>query len=220
MNLDRWKNYAVHRLNRRIAEAINYTGCVVDLGCGTAPYKNLILAKADKYIGVDWYNSLHDQKNVDIFASLIEPLPIENESTDVVVAFQVMEHLPEPLPFLKEAYRILRVDGCMCVTVPLMWHVHEAPHDYYRYTRYGLEYLFRKAGFGKVEVQENTGFWFMMALKFNYHTARWRLGAFKLLLVPIWWLNQELALLLDKWDGHPEETGSYTVCARKLTVAP
>jgi len=130
-------------------------GRVVDLGCGTAPYKSDILKVANEYIGVDWENGLHNQFNVDVFSDLTKPLPFPQAYADTVVSFQVMEHLPEPGFFLKECYRILKCGGVIILTVPFMWHVHEAPHDYYRYTRYGLKYLLEKTGFIEVNIYEN-----------------------------------------------------------------
>jgi len=53
-------------------------GRVIDLGCGTSPYKEDILKLADEYIGVDWENSFHDQSNVDVFANLSGKLPFED----------------------------------------------------------------------------------------------------------------------------------------------
>jgi len=129
-------------------------GRVIDLGCGEAPYKDDILKLADEYIGVDWKSSFHNQSNVDVFANLCEKLPFDDCYADVVVSFQVMEHLPEPDFFLSECYRILRPGGKLFITVPFMWHVHEAPYDYFRYTRYGLEYLLSKNGFVDIQIQE------------------------------------------------------------------
>ena len=133
-------NSLIHKINKNIAKKLSYKGRVIDLGCGDAPYKLDILKVADEYIGVDWRNSQHDQSNVDIFADLTKRLPFANEYADTVVSFQVMEHLPEPEFFLKECYRILKHGGGLYLTVPFMWHVHEEPHDYYRYTNHGLRY--------------------------------------------------------------------------------
>lgn len=194
-------------------------GRVIDLGCGTAPYKVDILRKADEYIGVDWENSPHDRGEVDVFANLRERLPFDDGYADTVVAFQVMEHLPEPGFFLSECHRILRPGGALFLTVPFMWEIHDAPHDYYRFTRHGLEYLLKQAGFGEREVRETTGFWQTFSLKFNYHTAR-SAGRFRRFLwFPIWYLGQALAPVLDRYDGHPQETGSYSVIARKPAEA-
>jgi len=208
-------NYLIHKINKEIANSLTYKGRVLDLGCGTSPYKKEILKIADEYIGVDWKNSLHDQTNVDVFADICKRLPFEDSHADTVVSFQVMEHLPEPLLFLQESFRILKSGGAIFITVPFMWHVHEEPHDYFRYTRYGLEYLFNKAGFVDINIKENTGFWQMWVLKFNYYTNRFAFGPFKLLWMPVWWFGQMVSPLLDRFDVYPQETASYTVIAKK-----
>lgn len=208
-------NYLIHEINRRIAESLPYKGRVLDFGCGTAPYKAVILKRADEYVGVDWVNSSHETRFVDVFADLTKPLPFEDCSADTITSFQVIEHLAEPQAFLNECFRIVRPLGQLFVTVPFMWHVHEAPHDYFRYTRHGLEYLLTKAGFSVVSIEENTGFWQMWLLKFNYHTARSKHRFCRTLWTPVWKISQIVAPFLDRWDPHPEETASYTVIATK-----
>jgi SAM-dependent methyltransferase len=202
--------------NDSLLKSLGYIkGIVVDLGCGTAPYRQDILRVADRYIGIDWPNSQHDQVCVDVFADLTSNLPFNDDFADTIVSFQVMEHLPEPSLFLAECNRILKPGGRLVVTVPFMWHIHEAPHDYYRYTRYGLKYLLAKNRFVDINIVESTGFWQMMALKFNYQTNRYAKGPFRYLFIPIWWATQIISPLLDKYDYNPRETGSYTVVARK-----
>ncbi|KAI9132385.1 class I SAM-dependent methyltransferase [Acaryochloris sp. CCMEE 5410] len=208
-------NFLIHNINEKIARSLPYEGIVVDLGCGGSPYKQHILDSAEQYIGVDWENSQHDQSNVDIFANLCERLPFSSDYADTVTSFQVLEHLPEPDFFISECFRILKNRGSIFITVPFMWHIHEEPHDYFRYTKYGLEYLFRKNGFVDIEIRENMGFWQMWILKFNYHTMRFSFGFLKFLWIPIWWIGQTAAPIMDKYDRHPQETGSYTVLGKK-----
>ncbi len=208
-------NYLIHRINVKVAKSLPYNGCVIDLGCGNAPYKDIILDRAERYIGVDWINSLHDRSNVDVYANLVEGLPFNNNFADTVVSFQVMEHLSEPGRFLSECCRTLKSNGHLFLTVPFMWGVHEEPYDYFRYTRHGLEYLLKQAGFVDIQIEENTGFWQMWVLKFNYHTDRPAYGPLKLFFLPFWLLGQVVAPILDKIDPHPQETASYTVIARK-----
>lgn len=208
-------NYLIHKINRKIIAALPFEGRVVDLGCGTAPYKEIILKKADEYIGVDWENSLHDPANIDVFANLNERLPLEDGYAHTVTSFQVMEHLPEPGHFLSECFRILKSGGRLIITVPFMWHVHEAPHDYYRFTRYGLEYLLKKSGFVDIDIRENTGFYQMAALKFNYHTHRFTPRWLRFIWYPFWFLGQAISPYFDKLIKHPEETATYTALARK-----
>lgn len=190
-------------------------GRVIDLGCGESPYREEILTHADSYIGVDWKKSFHDAGSAGVFADLSRPLPFQDDCVDTVVSFQVLEHLPEPGLFLDHCYRILRPQGVLFITVPFMWHVHEEPYDYFRFTRYGLEYLLRKSGFTDISIEETTGFWQMWVLKFNYHTERFAGGILKYLLIPLWWLGQVVAPVLDRMDRHQQETSSYAVIARK-----
>ncbi len=194
-------------------------GRVVDLGCGTAPYRNDILDYANEYIGVDWESSFHDRSNVDVFADLTRGLPFADGYADTVTVFKVLEHLPEPDIFLSECNRILCSQGQLFILVPFLWQVHEAPYDYYRYTRYGLEYLLKKNGFGEIQVEEKTGFWEMWILKFNYHSFKFARGPLKYFWIPIWWLGQVISPILDRYDKHPEMTGSYAVLARKISSA-
>ena len=150
-------------LNINNASLLNHVhlmqGCVIDLGCGEAPYKKEIEELADHYIGVDWQESFHDVSKVDVFADISKSPPFRDSIADTVVAFQVLENIPEPEFFLSEFFRMLKSGGNMFLTTPFMWHVHEAPNDYYRYTRYGLAYLLEKYGLIEIEIKEVTGFW-------------------------------------------------------------
>ncbi len=216
-------NWLVTLINNKILENNyhNFNGTVYDLGCGERPYEKNILKFADKYIGVDWGMTFHSLQ-ADIVSDLNEALPIESEVADTVTSFQVIEHLCEPQTMLNEAYRILKKDGKIVLTVPFQWWVHEAPYDYFRYTLYGLKYMFEKAGFVDIEIVPNTGFFSMWILKMNYFSTRFIGGprvlrwSIKAVLIPIWFISQMLAPYLDKLDSKPElETGGYTVVAGK-----
>jgi SAM-dependent methyltransferase len=155
--------------------AQHYKGVLYDLGAGEAPYKSFFLKFAAQYIAVDWAGSFHDTK-ADIAADLNKPLPIEPEAADTVISLQVLEHLCEPQTMLNEAFRILKPGGAIVLQVPWQWRVHEAPHDYFRYTPYGLKYLFEKAGFVDVVVEPQSGFFTMWILKMNYFSTRFIRG--------------------------------------------
>jgi hypothetical protein len=99
--------------------------------------------------------------------------------------------------------------------------VHEAPWDYFRYTCHGLQYLLEGAGFTDVSVSPTTGFWSMWLLKLNYQTERLARGPLPLrlvvrtLLVPFWWVNQQLGPLLDRCWPEERETAGYFVTAMR-----
>lgn len=131
-------------------------GHLVDLGCGNVPYYEWYKDRVDKITCVDWPQSSHDAKYVDIFANLNQSLPLENSSVDCVFSTSVLEHICEPLVLLQEIRRILKQDGYLVLSVPFLYHLHEEPFDYYRYTPHGLKYLAEKAGLEMV-ILENYG---------------------------------------------------------------
>ena len=117
---------------------------------------------------------------------------------------------------------ILKIDGNIILTVPWQWWVHEAPYDYFRYTPYALKYMFTKAGFVEIKINPATGFFSMWILKMNYFSARFVQGPkllrwiFRAIMIPLWYLSQILAPILDKLDRKWElETSGYTVVAKK-----
>lgn len=196
-------------------------GVVYDLGCGIRPYQNEILSVADKYLGVDWSETFHGL-NADIVANLNKPLPMEDHVADTVVSLQVLEHLCEPQVMLNEAFRILKPDGNIFLTVPFQWWIHEAPYDFFRYTPYSLKFMFEKAGFIDVAVEPQSGFFTMWILKMNYFSFRIVRGSrplcwlIKACLVPFWYTGQIIAPFLDTLDRNwASETSGFIVTAKK-----
>lgn len=211
------RNWLAMTINNRVFKehARCVRGRVLDLGCGDSPYRPEMLEHADEYIGVDWEPSYHENAHVDVWADLTEGLPFGDGYADTIVSFNVLEHLPEPALFLRECHRVLKEDGTLFLTTPFMWGIHEAPHDYYRYTRYGLRYLLEEAGFRVVEIKENTGFWQAWLLRFNYHSARFARGLLKYPFVALWFVLQIIAPVLDMVDRDPGETGGYAAIGVK-----
>jgi SAM-dependent methyltransferase len=138
---------------------------------------------------------------VDILGNSLS-LPFKDLSFDNLVSFQVMEHVQEPIDFLKEAIRVLKPGGYLFLTTPFMWGEHEEPYDYFRYTRYGLKYMAEKVGFKVIEINPDSKYWTTAVLRFNYYLLRLARGKFKsvikLIFLPIFTFNQLLALILDK----------------------
>ncbi len=215
-------NWLISRaINRMVRDRLpEFSGRVLDLGCGARPFEVDILRHATEYIGVDWSNTMHGN-HADIVADLNRPLPVASQSADHIVSFEVLEHLAEPRVMLSEAFRILRQGGQLTLSVPFQWWVHEAPWDYYRYTRHGLKYLLLNAGFERVIVKPTTGFWSMWLLKLNYQLARLPRGPrfvrwlMRSCLMPFWWVNQHVGLGLDRVWPEDRETAGYFVTAIK-----
>lgn len=199
-----------------------YKGDLYDLGCGEAPFKEFFLQFANSYTGVDWTKTLHNSK-ADIVSDLNTKIELDNEIADTLISISVMEHLCEPQVFLNESYRILKTDGYFILQVPWQWWIHEAPHDYFRYTPYGLKYMFEKAGFHEVNIEASSGFFTTWILKMNYFSLNFIRGprvmrwTIRKVLNLIWFLAQKSAPYLDKLDKNWQtEAQGYFVVARKV----
>lgn len=133
-------------------------GRMLDIGCGDKPYEALLRPYVAEHIGLDHPDSLHGLAHADIVASAYE-IPVGDRHFDSMLATEVLEHLEEPLAALTEWARAMAPGGTIVITTPTIWHLHDEPRDFYRYTPHGVEYLLDRAGFEVVEVSAIGGFW-------------------------------------------------------------
>jgi SAM-dependent methyltransferase len=68
---------------------------------------------------------------------------VEDASFDVVFCSGVLEHVDDCHAAVAECYRILRPGGVFLVGLPFQQRLHCVPHDFWRFTRYGVEVLLR-----------------------------------------------------------------------------
>lgn len=149
------------------------SGLLLDVGCGIKPYQELFIHKVKGYLGLDLrLSDLHfGGIGPDMMASALR-MPLCDNTVDTVVSFQVLEHVCEPQTMFVEMYRVLKPDGYLILMAPQMWHLHEIPNDYFRYTRYGLEHLAKRAGFTVVDIRPISGFWHRAGLVFSYRLSQ------------------------------------------------
>jgi ubiquinone/menaquinone biosynthesis C-methylase UbiE len=145
-----------------------FSGKMLDIGCGDKSKRYLVGEYVEEHIGLDHEGCLHNKTNIDLIGTAYE-IPEKSETYDCVLCTAVLEHLENPQKALHEAYRVLKPGGYVIYTVPFFWHIHEAPRDFYRYTRYGLEYLFEAADFEIVEIKPLSGFWVTFGSEMNYY---------------------------------------------------
>ncbi len=216
-------NWVIYKsLDRFLEKNANLLkGNVYDLGCGTGVYKNYIKSIGANYVGVDWSNTIHNSA-AEIVSDLNDKFTIESNSADAILSISVIEHLHNPQGFLNESYRILKSEGNILLQCPWQWRIHEAPHDYFRYTTYALRMMFEKAGFTDIKIYPSTGLFTTLVLKWNYFLLRFVKGPkpikflIKLLLLPVWTIGQLLSPLLDKLDNNWDlETQGYFIIAKK-----
>lgn len=220
----RAENWIIYKNANNFIEKYSkyYKGTLYDLGCASKPYEAFLSDYSDNYISVERSNKPEDF-HADIAADFNKSLPIDDEAADTLMAVSLMVELYDPQIFINESYRILKKDSYMILEIPFQWWVHKAPNDFYRYTPYGIRYLFEKAGFSEIKIEAAGGFFTMMVLKTNYFTKRRFVRGPKVLkwiarsvLIPFWYFGQFLAPYLDKLDNNWElETQAYWIVVRK-----
>ena len=138
--------FARKELDRQIADlAPNVRGRLLDVGCGTKPYRRYF--QAEEYIGLEIEGRKKDADKV--YDGKV--IPFENESFDSVISIEVLEHVFNPDEFLSEINRVLKKGGLLLLTVPFVWDEHEQPFDYARYSSFGLYHLLENHGFEIIE---------------------------------------------------------------------
>jgi SAM-dependent methyltransferase len=80
-------------------------------------------------------------RNPDVVLDITSPNLPEN-SFDVIVMAEVLEHVADPHAAVKGIRYLLKPGGKLILTVPFIFPIHDRPYDYFRYTRFGLEHLF------------------------------------------------------------------------------
>ena len=144
----------------RVRAVLPYVrGRLLDIGCGT----NKLVRSYGDGVGVDVYQ----WGSVDLVVENAANLPFDDESFDSVTIIAALNHIPNRQEVLREAERLLRVDGGIIVTMipphlSKVWHFFRRPWDadqkergmvtgeVYGLTRDEVRGLLEKAGFSVV----------------------------------------------------------------------
>ncbi|MEM7031235.1 MAG: class I SAM-dependent methyltransferase [Chloroflexota bacterium] len=135
-------------------------GCqVLDVGAGTGRYRPLF--NHCEYKAQDFGQ---EPGTIGIYTPLdyesdITNIPVDDQSFDVVICTEVLEHVPEPILALKEIARILRPGGKLLLTAPLMSFLHQEPYHFYGgYTPHWYEKFLTEFGLTIESIEPNQGF--------------------------------------------------------------
>lgn len=144
-------------LTQFLKESTKYVrGRLLDVGCGNKPYYNIVKPHCQTYISTDIARS-HKFK-VDVIAGARD-LPFCNNYFDTVLSTQVFGHVPKPHKMVSEISRVLKHNGIFILTAAQSIRHNEVPYDYFRFTRYGLEYLLEDNSFKVLEIKTIGGTW-------------------------------------------------------------
>ena len=147
---------------------------VLDVGCGTQPYRPLFAA-AREYTGIDAADA-----SADIRAP-VEELPVPDASYDIVLCTQVLEHAERPADAVRELRRVVAPGGRVLASTHGVHVYHPNPVDLHRWTHAGLERLFGDNGeWARLTVVPGSGtaacVGMLCSIYVNLLARRWHVG--------------------------------------------
>jgi SAM-dependent methyltransferase len=191
---------------------------MLDAGAGEGQYADRFARQ--RYTGVDLGvgDTAWNYGKLDAVADLLA-LPFPDNTFDAAINIVTLEHVKEPARVIEEMHRVMRPDGRLLIIVPHEWEEHQTPHDYFRYTRYGMRYLLERAGFLGIRIEPVGGYFRMM--------SRRLLNALQFFPLPLMILIALVvapvafvAPLLDGWDRRKNFTLGFICYASKAAGPP
>lgn len=127
----------------------NLKGRVLDIGAADR-WLEPHIPKTVEYWALDYPATGQDMYGAkpDVFADGAQ-LPFADQTFTTVFCLEVLEHVPRPVQVMEEIARVLKPGGLAYISVPFLYPLHDAPHDFQRYTSYGLR---RNAENARLEV--------------------------------------------------------------------
>lgn len=132
-------------------------GRVLDVGCGTGLMLNEL--RQWEPIGFDYSSEAlrfsHSRGAKSLIRGDVIKLPFADDSFDLILALDLIEHIERDDLMAAEFFRVLRPGGCLMATVPAhqkLWSDHDvALHHHRRYSYKGFRKLLTGAGFAMVK---------------------------------------------------------------------
>jgi SAM-dependent methyltransferase len=207
------------------AAAASISECQVVLDAGAGEARQRALFTRGRYIALDiqtgdpgW-----DYSALDVCGDL-QRIPLRTASVDRILCMVVLEHTRDPRGVLGEFARVLKPGGMLQMVIPFLWEEHQAPHDYFRFTRYGARLLFESLPFQVEFIQPMGGFFRLCARRsvnlLGFFQGGWRWPLF-VVLAPFFGLLFPLLLhALDGLDRQKAFSLGFHIRAVKSRVGP
>lgn len=148
-------------------EPFRKTNKLIDVGCGIGHFLQVAKERGWKVYGTEFTDEAIDiceQKGIIMQKGALDASKYTPEMFDVIVSFEVIEHINNPNEELNNFTQILRKGGGVYVTTPNFnaisrtylkdkWSVIEYPEHLSYYTPKTLSHVFKKHGFNKKWIQ-------------------------------------------------------------------
>jgi len=155
---------------------------VLDVGCGWGFFKSYI--PNSDYLGIEFSKESKqkcEERNIKVTSTLIEDMPKDNKF-DVVVAFQVLEHIENPIGFVKSMRDVTKENGLIILSVPNVDsfnslqennYLNYPPHHISWWSKDSLVYLAHQLDLEIVDFEfdklESTSLYYSISLKQKFN---------------------------------------------------
>jgi len=211
---------AHHKVIRSIERARRHAhGELLDVGCGDMRAEHWFRGHVARYWGVDLTESRFLIGRRPAAFARAEQLPFRPGSFDTVLGMSMLTYLPEPIRMIEEAHRVMRPGGTLILEFTQVAALHDEPHDYFRFTRYGATYLLDRAGFEVIELIPIGGLWTSVGMSIIASINRANRGPIRVLTeLPSRFLYVVVQLgceLMERLFSNPRESVSHLAVARR-----
>ena len=144
-----------HYLDKILSEEKFY-GRVLDVGGKKISKRGSFRPPLEK---VDLWEYLNlDKSTKPDYHVNAEKIPVEENTFDIILMSEVLEHLEKPEIVLNELYRVLKKKGKIVLTMPFLYGIHADPFDYQRWTPTKFENVLKGLGFKEISIKPMGGF--------------------------------------------------------------
>jgi SAM-dependent methyltransferase len=195
------------------ARALPAGARVLDAGAGEGQYRDYF--GKQKYVGVDLGvgDAQWNYAGLDCVADLLR-LPFGPGCFDAFVSVVTLEHVTEPGQAIAEMGRVARAGAMLYLVVPHEWEVHQHPHDYWRFTKFGVKRLLEENGWEVVRLEAGGGYFRLLSRRLMnglQFLPGWLMPFAAVLVAPV----ALLVGLLDGLDQRQDYTLGYICWAKR-----
>lgn len=140
-------------------------GKILDIGCGESHFLNLAKKENFEIVGIDFNEEAIRRAKEKFGFERVYPFTLEefmkkfpSEKFDMICAFQIIEHLENPVDFVLKLRKILRENGFFVFSLPnperfqarIKWEREQwdfPPHHLTRWSNKSIQVLLEKTGF-------------------------------------------------------------------------
>ncbi len=152
-------DFITRRFIRNNRRDLGASSLCLDIGAGTSPFKHQLIDAFSicHYVSVD----LTPSRELDLVCDA-RSLPLRSAVADLVVSFDVLQHLPDAEIALDEIARVLKPGGSALVVTPFAYGECDV-RDYTRYTVDGILARLSARGLERDAVEKRGGGLFVFA---------------------------------------------------------